>query len=233
MMYFRICHYLEHSPAAFAVGLDVSGTTWAFNVLYSQRMSRAPVLTGHSTHEAGSWKLGWHEVNCVLRLRRPGITDVPLTWGPDTVSSLGMLSEWLWRIYKLLCSGGTSPGEQSAQRVSRHWEACSSWVWGPVIAGSVSQSLAYLPIPSCDTAEITSSPLLGVQVGRVGMRRPKRFLKAYLEYQIPQPMWWKAMGNHREGRKQSMILQRWTDLLNSVVLQQSWSWTWNRNRVVC
>lgn len=44
---------------------------------------------------------------------------------------------------------------------------------------------------------------------------PKRgFLESLPEYQIPQQTV-KAVGNHREGRGSSTILQRWTDL-NSV-----------------
>ena len=42
------------------------------------------------------------------------------------------------------------------------------------------------------------------------------FWKAYLNIKFLSQCGVKAMGNHREGRRSSTILQRWTDLLNSV-----------------
>ena len=100
--------------------------------------------------------------------------DVPLTWGPNAGSCSGMLSEWLWCVYKLKEGGHFLPREQSAQRgnlTGRRPSACS-WLWCPVIAGTVSQSWPTAPVPApAVTQQKRSHPnFAGSAVfGRVGM----------------------------------------------------------------
>lgn len=152
---------MEHSPAVFAVGFwcqwhNPSLLTCA---IWSRGRERAPALTGHSTREAGSWELG-HQGGHL----RP--------WGLEAEGSPGCSTHLVARRWFLFWDalksgsdasinwrkeGTSSPREQSAQRGSltgRRPSACS-WLWCPVIAGTVSQSLAYLPcsFPCGDTAE--------------------------------------------------------------------------------
>lgn len=148
-------------------GFDTSGTTWASYMCTMKQKT----WTGSSTDRtqylwsrllkagASRWSLvslGLRSWGITWMFHSPGgLTVVPVL-GCSQSSSDASIN---WRK-----EGTSSPKEQSAQRGSltgRRPSACSSWPWCPVIAGTVSQSLAYLPcsFPCSDTAEKITSKL--------------------------------------------------------------------------
>lgn len=154
-----------------------------------------------------------------LRLRSWGITWMfHSPGGPTLVPVLGCSQSGSGASINWRKEGTSSPREQSAQR------------------GSVTGRHVFLALGSCHCRICQSIPglpplflplrwhsrkdhiqtLLGVQcLGEWECQR-EDFWKAYLNIKFLSQCGVKAMGNHREGRRSSTILQRWTDLLNSV-----------------